>query len=91
MKKENIVIGKKYHLKSFKKFEEFAKSMNVSLGDTYCDSFIEFLQKKEEDAEVTILSFESTDIYGTNVEIEYMQEDETYTQYIPNQMIKKIK
>ena len=91
MKKENIVIGKKYHLKSFKKFEEFAKSMNVSLDDTYCDSFILFLQKKEEDAEVTILSFESTDIYGTNVEIEYMQEDAILTQYIPNQMIKKIK
>ena len=91
MKKENIVIGKKYHLKSFKKFEEFAKSMNVSLGDTYCDSFIGFLQKKEEDAEVTILSFESTDMYGTNVEIEYIQEDEAFTQYVPNQMIKKIK
>ena len=91
MKKENIVIGKKYHLKSFKKFEEFAKSLNVGLNELYCDSFIKFLQEKEKDTEVTILSFESPDSCGTNVEIEYIQEDEASTQYVPNQMIKKIK
>ena len=91
MKKEKIVIGKKYHLKSFKKFEEFAKSLNVGLNDSYWDGFINFLQKKEKDTEVTILSFEPPDSCGTNVEIEYMQEDETFTQYVPNQMIKKIK
>ena len=91
MKKENIIIGEKYHLKSFKKFKEFAKYANVGLDDSYTDRFIKFLQEKEKDAEITILSFESADSCGTNVEIEYMQEDEAFTQYIPNQMIKKIK
>ncbi len=91
MKKENIVIGKKYHLKSLKKFEEFAKSIGVDLEHSYTVNFIEFLHEKDKDVEVAVLSFESTDRHGTNVEIEYTQENETFTQYIPNQMIKKIK
>ena len=91
MKKEKIVIGEKYHLKSLKKFEEFAKSIGVDLEDSYTVNFIEFLHEKEKDVEVTVLFFESTDRHGTNVEIECKQEDETFTQYIPNQMIKKIK
>ena len=91
MKKEKIVIGEKYHLKSLKKFKEFAKYANAGLDDSYTDRFIKFLQEKEKDAEVTVLSFESMDRHGTNVEIECVQEDEIFTQYIPNQMIKKIK
>lgn len=91
MKKEKIAIGEKYHLKSLKKFEEFTKSIDVDLGDSYTVNFIEFLHEKEKDVEVTVLSLEFTDSHGTNVKIEYTQENETFTQYIPNQMIKKIK
>ena len=91
MKKENIVIGQEYQVKSIESFADYLNEKGGSFTSGYNDDFIEVISKKKEKRVVTVIGIDTyDDIYGNIVWIEYTYKKSKRVQCVPAEMLKKL-
>ena len=91
MKKENIVVGQEYQIKSMESFADFLNKRGRRLTSGYDDDFIKFISEKKEKRVVKVISIDLyDDIYGNIIWIEFAYEGNKKTQCVPAEMLKKL-
>ena len=91
MKKENIVVGQEYQIKSMESFADFLNKKGIRLTSGYNDDFIKFISEKKEKRVVKVISIDLyDDIYGNIVWIDFTYKEEKKTQCVPAEMLKKL-
>lgn len=91
MKKENIVVGQEYQIKSIESFADFLNKKGRRLTSGYNDYFIKFISEKKEKRVVKVISIDLyDDIYGNIVWIDFTYKEEKRGQCVPAEMLKKL-
>ena len=91
MKKENIVIGQEYQIKSIESFADYLNKKGRSLTSGYHNDFIKFISKKKEKIVVTVIGIDTCDdIYGNIIWIEFTYKKSKRGQCVPAEMLKKL-
>ena len=91
MKKENIVIGQEYRVKSMKAFADFLNEKGENLNGGYHNDFIKFISEKKEKRVAKVIKIDLyDDAYGNIVWIEFLHEGKKRGQCVPAEMLKKL-
>ncbi len=91
MKKENIVIGQEYRVKSMKAFADFLNEKGKNLNGGYDSKFIKFIAEKKEKRVAKVIRIDLyDDVYGNIVWIESLHEGKKIVQCVPAEMLKEL-